>query len=126
MHARAGEELFYPRLAKLQRDRIEQDPLDAETEDGIHDHNEIRDAIATVARPAVGSVEWLRAVATVNEVNGDHIAEEERERLTDFRRHTDLAERHDLAVAFTVFEADHAGGIAPHDENPKGYVEAHT
>lgn len=125
VHAKAEEELFYPRLVKLKRDLIEQSSPDAQTEDAIHDHNEIRDAIAAVGRHDVGSVEWLRAVAQVNEVNGDHMAEEEREGLTDFRRHVDRGERHEMAVAFTVFEADHAAGITPHDESPKGYVATH-
>lgn len=125
VHAKAEEELFYPRLVKLQRDLIEESSPDAETEDAIHDHNEIRDAIAGVGHHEAGSVEWLRAVAEVNKVNGDHMAEEEREGLTDFRRHVDRAERHDMAVAFTVFEAEHAAGIPAHDEDPDEYVAAH-
>ena len=57
-----------------------------ETLDAIHDHNEIRDAIAAVARPPAGSPGWHDAIAAVNQANGDHMAEEEREGLTDFRR----------------------------------------
>ena len=123
VHAKAEEQLFYPRLLKLQQDLIEQESPGEETEDAIHDHNEIRDAIAGVAAHPVGSLDWLRAVANVNEVNSDHMAEEERQGLTDFRRHVDREERHRIAVAFAAFEAEHAGGITPHDLNPEEYVE---
>lgn len=123
VHAKAEEELFYPRLLKLQRDLIEQESPGEETEDAIHDHNEIRDAIAGVDPHPVGSLDWLRAVAEVNEVNSDHMAEEERQGLTDFRRHVDREERHRIAVAFAAFEAEHAGGITPHDVDPEEYVE---
>lgn len=123
VHAKAEEELFYPRLLKLQRDLIEQESPGEETEDAIHDHNEIRDAIAGVDPHPVGSLDWLRAVAEVNEVNSDHMAEEERQGLTDFRRHVDREERHRIAVAFAAFEAEHAGGITPRDVDPEEYVE---
>ncbi|GAB2738048.1 hemerythrin domain-containing protein [Sinomonas soli] len=122
VHAAAEEKLFYPRLLKLQKDRIAQESPDEETEDAVHDHNEIRDAVAAVDEHPVGSVEWLRAVAEVNEVNGDHMAEEERQGLTDFRRHVDREERHAMAVAFAAFEAEHAGGISAHDVDPQQYL----
>ncbi|WP_066514785.1 hemerythrin domain-containing protein [Curtobacterium ammoniigenes] len=124
-HAKAEEKLFYPRLLQLQKDLIEpSDPSD-ETEDAIHDHNEIRDTIADVSKHEVGSVEWRKAVLEVNTANGDHMAEEEREGLADFRRHISLEERHRMAVEFTVFELNHASGITPHDEDPKEYVQEH-
>ena len=47
------------------------------------------------------------------------MAEEEREALTDFRQHAPLALRHDLGVAFAVFEADHVTGVIPKDKDPK-------
>lgn len=125
VHAKAEEEFFYPRLVKLRRDLIEKESPEEETRDAIHDHNEIRDAIAAVADHKPGSIGWLRAVAQVNEVNSDHMAEEERQGLTDFRRHVDREERHRIAVLFATFEAEHAGGVTPHDEDPEGYVEEH-
>jgi hypothetical protein len=125
VHAEAEEELFYPELLRLGRGAAGIDP-EAETEDAIHDHNEIRDAVAAVAMAVaehpVGSDEWYRAVARANEANSDHMAEEEREGLTDFRRHVDLAERHDLAVAFAAFEARHVTGVTPVDKDPEEYV----
>ena len=58
----------------------------------------------------------------MNLANGDHMAEEEREGLTDFRREASLQLRHDLAVAFTAFEARHFAGIQPVDKDPAAYV----
>lgn len=125
VHAAAEEKLFYPRLLKLQRDLIAQESPGAETEDAIHDHNEIRDAIAEVDDYEVGSLDWVKAIAQVNEVNGDHMAEEERQGLSDFRRHLNRDERHRIAVAFTLFEGDHARGIRPEDIDPEKYVQEH-
>jgi hypothetical protein len=51
----------------------------------------------------VGSDGWYDAVAGANLANSDHMAEEEREGLTDFRRLAGLQRRHDLAVAFATF-----------------------
>ncbi|WP_405137207.1 hypothetical protein [Nocardia sp. NBC_01388] len=49
-----------------------------ETLDAIHDHNEIRNAIAAVASVQVGTDDWYAAVAAANPANSDHMAEEER------------------------------------------------
>jgi hypothetical protein len=120
VHAAAEEAIFYPELLKVGSDtRTEEETLDA-----IGDHNEIRDAIAAVAGHAVGGSEWWAAVAAVNVANGDHMAEEEREGLTDFRRRASLQLRHDLAVAFAEFEARHVTGIRPVDRDPQEYVRA--
>jgi hypothetical protein len=93
-----------------------------ETLDAIHDHNEIRDAVTAVAPHTAGSGDWFAAVATANQVNGDHMAEEEREGLTDFRRFASLQLRHDLAVAFAAYEARHYAGVQPVDKDPVAYV----
>ncbi len=122
VHAKAEEELFYPELLALGAGAGGKDSPEDETTDAIHDHNEIRDAIAGVQLHPAGSPEWWRAVAKVNEVNGDHMAEEEREGLTDFRRHASLDLRHSLALAFCSFEAAHAGGFTGHDVDPDTYV----
>jgi len=70
----------------------------------------------------VGSDGWRDAIAAVNRANGDHMAEEEREGLTDFRRRVSLAERHSLAVAFAAFEARNFAGVRPVDTDPESYV----
>ncbi len=98
--------------------------MEGETLDAIHDHNEIRDAIAEVARHQVGTDEWFGAVGAANLANSDHMAEEEREGLTDFRRLADLQRRHQLAVAFAAFEARNFAGVPVVDKDPAAYVRA--
>ena len=56
------------------------------------------------------------------EANSDHMGEEEREALADFRRHASLRARHELAVEFAAFEAAHAWGVAASDKSPARYV----
>ena len=123
-HARAEEEIFYPQLLYVGQSAGRLGPAEAETLDAIHDHNDIRDAIVAVEGHPVGSAEWFAAVAAVNVANGDHMAEEEREGLTDFRREASLQRRHDLAVAFAAFEARHVLGVTPEDRDPAQYVAA--
>lgn len=123
VHAKAEEELFYPELLALGKGEGGKDSAEDETTDAIHDHNEIRDALADVGKHTAGSDGWWSAVAKVNEVNSEHMGEEEREGLTDFRLHADLDLRHKLAVSFYAFEAAHAGGIESRDVDPEEYVE---
>jgi hypothetical protein len=125
VHAEAAEQFFYPELLQLGKGAGDKDTPEAETEDAIEDHNEIRDAVATVADHRVGSNPWFDAVATANKANGDHMAEEEREGLTDFRRNADLALRNTLAVAFAPFEAKHVTGVKAVDKDPQDYIDEH-
>lgn len=121
-HAAAEEALFYPALLEVGIAARRKAGVEDETRDAIGDHNDIRDAVAEVARHPVGSDAWFEAVAGANEANGDHMAEEEREGLTDFRRLTGLTHRHELAVAFAAYEARHVLGVQPVDKDPEGYV----
>lgn len=125
VHAKAEEELFYPELLELGKGAGGKDSAEDETTDAIHDHNEIRDAISDVDRHPTGSADWWDAVAKANEANGDHMAEEEREGLTDFRQHASLELRHRLGLAFAIFESEHAGGIEPQDVSPEEYIREH-
>ena len=125
LHAEAEERHFYPALLRLGRGAGGKDTPEDETEDAIHDHNELRDAVAAVGRHPVGSKEWYEAVAAANMANGDHMAEEEREGLTDFRRHAPLQVRHDLGVAYASFEAAHVTGVRPVDKDPQQYIDEH-
>ena len=122
LHAAAEEEIFYPELLRAARRVGRLGSAEEETLDAIHDHNDIRDAIAAVAGHDLGSDGWYDAVAAVNLANSDHMAEEEREGLTDFRRTAELQLRHDLAVAFAAFEARHFAGVQPVDKDPTAYV----
>jgi hypothetical protein len=122
VHAAAEEAIFYPALLQVGIAARRKAGVEDETLDAIHDHNEIRDAVAEVARHAVGSDAWYAAVAGANLANSDHMAEEEREGLTDFRRLAGLRQRHDLAVAFVAFEARNVTGVQPVDKDPGAYV----
>lgn len=122
VHAEAEERYFYPELLRIGAGAGGMESPESETEDAIADHNEIRDTAAAVAAYEVGSRDWYQAVAKANEANSDHMAEEEREGLTDFREHADLQLRHDLAVSFAAFEATHFAGVPAVDKDPEGYV----
>ena len=123
VHAEAEEKLFYPRLMGLGTGAGSKDSAEEETRDAVHDHNQIRDALATVRGCEVGSDAWWEAVAGARKENSDHMGEEERESLADFRRHAGLQLRHDLAVQFAAFEAQHAGGVSAHDLDVDDYIE---
>jgi hypothetical protein len=123
VHAEAEERLFYPELLRVGRAAGVRDRAEDETIDAIKDHNEIRDALAAIHDQEPGTAPWYEAVARANKANGDHMAEEEREGLTDFRRYASLRLRHDLAIAFAAFETAHVSGVIPKDKDPKAYVK---
>ena len=122
-HALAEERFFYPELLKVGRGADDESPAD-ETRDAIKDHNEIRDTAANVDREQVGSDDWFEAVAACNKANSDHMGEEERQGLTDFREHVSLDERHKLGVQFLQFESEHltGDGVKPVDRNVEAYI----
>ena len=118
LHAEAEEEIFYPELLRVGQRAGRTGVTEEETLDAIHDHNDIRDAVAAVADHEAGSDGWYAAVAAANLANSDHMGEEEREGLTDFRREASLQLRHELAVTFAAFEARHFAGVQPVDRTP--------
>jgi hemerythrin superfamily protein len=122
-HALAEERFFYPELLKIGRGADRESPAE-ETRDAIKDHNEIRDTAAEVDKCEAGSGAWFDAVAAANKANSDHMAEEERQGLTDFRRHADGDLRHRLGVQFLQFESAHltGDGVVPVDRDVDGYV----
>ncbi|HEX9067042.1 MAG TPA: hemerythrin domain-containing protein [Streptosporangiaceae bacterium] len=122
LHAEAEEAIFYPALLQAGLTAHRQARAEDETLDAIRDHNDIRDAVADVARHQVGTPDWFEAVGAANLANSDHMAEEEREGLTEFRRLAGLQQRHDLAVAFTAFQARNFGGVRPEDKDPQAYI----
>ena len=126
-HAFAEERFFYPELLKLGRGADNESPGE-ETRDAIKDHNEIRDTASEVDRHDVGSPDWFDAVAAANRANSDHMAEEERQGLTDFRRHAPIALRHGLGAEFLRFECEHLTGmgVKPVDLNVDEYVSANS
>lgn len=96
IHASAEEEIFYPELLRRGDDARE------ETEDAIGDHDEIRDAVRRTVGLEVGSEGWWDAVRSARKANSDHMAEEERGALADFRRNVDPDRREHLGLRFRV------------------------
>ncbi len=125
LHALAEEKIFYPQLLKIGKGAGDKKNAAAETRDAISDHNDIRDAVAKVADHEVGADSWFTAIAAVNKANSDHMGEEERESLADFRRHASLQKRHELGVAFVTFEAQNYQGVKSKDKDPESYVKEH-
>ena len=74
----------------------------------------------------MGSREWWLAVTDTRSANSDHMGEEEREALADFRRHASLRVRHELGVQFAAYEAAHAAGVPLEDKDPDRYVRRHS
>jgi hypothetical protein len=124
VHADAEERFFYPRLLELGKGVGDADGPDDEVQDAISDHNEIRDGLRRARDAETGTDAWWDAVRACREANDEHMAEEEREDLPDFRRHADLQVRHDVAVAFLTYESQHAQGVAPVDKDPDAYVSS--
>lgn len=127
VHAEAEERFFYPELMKVGKSANDADGNDAgpETEDAIEDHNKLRNAVKAVGKYPVGTGAWIEAVGKANVVNSKHMGEEERQGLTDFRRHAPLQTRHALAIKFAAFEASHITGVKPVNKDPEAYVETH-
>jgi hypothetical protein len=125
VHAETEERIFYPALLKVGREAGEEDEVEEETLDAIKDHNELREAVARAAGEEVGSDAWFGAVAEANKANSDHMAEEEREGLTSFRRQASLEQRHRLGVNFIAYEAKHVTGVVPVKKDPEQWVEEH-
>jgi hypothetical protein len=124
VHAEAEEKYFYPELLRLGTGGADAESVDEEVEDAVKDHNEIRQAVRKVGRCRTGSEAWWRAVVDANVHNSDHMGEEERQDLADFRQQATLELRHEIAVQFLRYEAIRwADGITPKDKDPEEYVK---
>jgi hypothetical protein len=125
-HAEAEERFFYPELLKVGEaaNDARGDDAGPETVDAIEDHNSLRDAVKAVEQHEVGTPAWVAAVGRANVVNSKHMGEEERQGLTDFRRHASLQTRHDLAVRFAAFQARNITGVKPVNKDPDDYIAA--
>lgn len=118
VHAEAEEEIFYPQLLK------HGDPTEDETLDAIGDHNDIRDGVHDAFRHPIGTQPWWDAVGRARQANDDHMAEEEREGLADFRQNAAEGLRESLGARFAEFMDSHRsiGSIDDVDKDPQGYV----
>jgi hypothetical protein len=121
VHAEAEERFFYPWLLRLGKGNPSGD-IDDEVGDAIKDHNEIRDAVRAARAHEVGTDAWWTAVWEARKANDEHMGEEEREDLLDFRHHADLQTRHEIAVQFLTFEAQHPAGIPIRDKDAGRYI----
>ncbi|PZS18181.1 MAG: cation-binding protein [Acidimicrobiales bacterium] len=120
-HADAEEKFFYPRLLDIGQEG------DEETDDAIGDHNDIRDAVRAAGNHPVGSKVWWSSVADARTANSDHMGEEERGALADFRRNAPLEIRRQIGLEFAAYEASRASGhdIDRSDKDPETYIDEH-
>jgi hypothetical protein len=120
VHAYIEEAIFYPQL--LQRGV---DDPEGETLDAIGDHNDIRDGVRDANAAKVGSTDWWAAVGRAREANDEHMGEEEREGLSDFRRHAPAGLREALGKQYGEFMAAHptTKGLEIVDRDPQTYVD---
>ncbi len=120
VHALIEERIFYPQLLKRGSADAEGETLDA-----IGDHNDIRDGVRDANGAAVASDEWWAAVGRTRVANDDHMAEEEREGLADFRRHAPIGLREALGRQYREFMAEHptTRGLPIVDRDPQEYVD---
>lgn len=118
LHASAEEEIFYPQLLK-----VGESPED-ETLDAIGDHNDIRDGVHDAARHPLGTAAWWDAVGRARRANDEHMAEEEREGIADFKLHAPAGLRESLGRRFAEFFDTHrtTQGVDTADKDPEGYV----
>lgn len=125
VHAAAEEEVFYPELLKVGTGATDADSATEETSDAIADHNSIRDAVSRAGDQHVGSTAWWAAVEDARLANSEHMAEEERQGLADFRRHASPEALHRLAARFVEYVDSHGDGVDERDQDPDGYIRRH-
>jgi hypothetical protein len=120
VHAYIEEKIFYPQL--LQRGL---DDPEGETLDAIGDHNDIRDGVRDADAADIGSADWWTAVGRTRAANDEHMGEEEREGLSDFRRHAPIGLREALGRQYSAFMSEHptTAGLEIADRDPQAYVD---
>ena len=74
----------------------------------------------------VGTEEWWAAVGRTRSANDDHMSEEEREGLVDFRRNAPIGLREALGRQYSEFMTEHptTEGLSIVDRDPERYVES--
>ncbi len=120
VHALIEEKIFYPQLLKRGSEEAEGETLDA-----IGDHNDIRDGVRDANAASIASDEWWAAVGRTRVANDNHMAEEEREGLADFRRNAPIGLRESLGAQYRDFMAEHptTRGLSIVDRDPQAYVD---
>jgi hypothetical protein len=120
VHAYIEEKIFYPQLLERGADDPEEETLDA-----IGDHNDIRDGVRDADAASVGSDAWWAAVGRTREANDEHMGEEERDGLADFRSNAPADLRDALGHEYRTFMAQHPTpkGLLIIDRDPQTYVD---
>jgi Hemerythrin HHE cation binding domain len=119
VHAACEEEVFYPALLAHGED------AEAETDDAIDDHNKIKEAIREADQHRIGTKVWWKAVGEARVENSKHLAEEEREALSDFRRNAPDTLRIQLAIDWLNWRYAHDSGrgVTTADKDPQAYID---
>jgi len=73
----------------------------------VRDRNEIRHAAARVTGHEVGSTPWWEAVRVAQQVNANHMAEEERDVIPDFKAAVHDGGRAELGMRWLQFHDEH-------------------
>ena len=122
VHAAGEEQVFYPELLQ------DVDDSEDDTEHAVKDHNEIRDAVRSVADHEVGSDSWWEAFRSAREATVEHLEEEENDVLPPFKDEVDEAKRTELGMAWLAFHEKHeqARGLSGDDVDPEAYVAEHS
>lgn len=120
VHAYIEEKIFYPQLLQRGTDNPEGETLDA-----IGDHNDIRDGVRAAGAARPGTEQWWAAVGRTRQANDEHMGEEEREGMSDFRRNAPIGLREALGRQYSEFMAAHptTKGLPIEDRDPQRYVD---
>lgn len=121
VHAAGEEEVLYPQLLQ------QVDGSEGDTKHAVEDHNEIRDAVRSVADHELGSDAWWEAFRSAREATVEHLGEEEADVLPPFRESVSAEQRGELGMAWLAFHDRHAraAGLSGADKDPDDYVEEH-
>ena len=119
IHASGEEAVLYPSLVRADEQTVQ------EAEHAVRDHNEIRHSVAAVQEHTAGSQGWWHAVRAAQQVNEDHLQEEERDVLPAFRDSVDRARREQLGQQWVDFHIDHeqARGLSGRATDPRSVSE---
>jgi len=119
IHASGEELVLYPSVVRADEQTAQ------EAEHAVRDHNEIRHSVQAVQQHAAGSQTWWRAVLAAQQVNEDHLQEEERDVLPTFRDNVEPARREQLGQQWLDFHRDHeqAQGLSGRDTDPHSVTE---
>lgn len=119
IHASNEETVLYPMLVRAAEHTAE------EAEHAVRDHNEIRHSVRAVAEHPAGSDSWWQAVRNAQQVNEEHLQEEEQDVLPPFRDSVDRQRRQQLGEQWVAYHREHeqAQGLSGQDTDPQEVVE---